>query len=81
MTIHSDHSADGLLQALLDGEQDSSVVEARKLIGVGLPIRRLITDGIEVAMAQLDAKCAVERFNLFSLFTIQIHEYVKIISE
>lgn len=58
---------DALLQALLDGEQTESINEARRLRAAGVEISQIVTDGVEAAMAQLDAKCTVEQFNLLEI--------------
>ncbi len=58
---------DALLQALLDGEQTQSINEARRLRAAGVEISQIVTDGVEAAMAQLDAKCTVEQFNLLEI--------------
>jgi len=58
---------DALLQALLDGEQTESINEARRLRAAGVEISQIITDGVEAAMARLDAKCTVEQFNLLEI--------------
>ena len=58
---------DMLVNALLDGDQAQAISEARKLRESGVGIREIITDGVESAMAQLDAKCTVEQFNLLEI--------------
>lgn len=58
---------DLLVKLLLDGDQDKSTVEARKLREAGVKPELIITAGIEKAMACLDAKCTVEEFNLLEI--------------
>lgn len=49
-----------LVKALLDGDQDRALVEARNLRNGGGERERIVTQGVERAMAQLDAKCTVD---------------------
>lgn len=56
-----------LIQALLDGDQAQAITEARKLLETGVAPQQIITDGVETAMEQLDAKCTVEQFNLLEI--------------
>jgi len=58
---------DPLVKALLDGDQIQAIAEARKLHDMGVEHERIVTEGIEVAMEQLDTKCTVERFNLLEI--------------
>ena len=58
---------DLLINALLDGDQDLAVDKTRDLLGLGVGIQEIVTDGIEQAMARLDAKCTVEQFNLLEI--------------
>ena len=58
---------DALIAALLDGDQARTLEEVRRLRGGGLEKESIITDGIESAMARLDAKCTVEQFNLLEI--------------
>lgn len=58
---------DALLAALLDGDQSRSVEEAKRLRDAGVESGKIITDGVEAAMSQLDAKCTVEQFNLLEI--------------
>ena len=58
---------DPLIEALLEGDQERSVGEARKLLDSGVPRERIITEGLEGAMARLNAKCTVDEFNLLEI--------------
>jgi methanogenic corrinoid protein MtbC1 len=68
MMNHVDTSVmDALVTLLLDGDQAGAVAEARRLRESGRGPREITVDGIETAMAQLDAKCTVEQFNLLEI--------------
>lgn len=58
---------DVLVKALLDGDRAQAVTEAGRLRDAGVGPGRIVTQGIEAAMAQLDAKCTVEQFNLLEI--------------
>jgi hypothetical protein len=58
---------DGLVKALLDGDQIQVIAEVRRLRDMGVEDERIVTEGIEVAMGQLDAKCTMEQFNLLEI--------------
>lgn len=58
---------DLLIKALLDGDQDQAIFEVNKLLDAGISKQIIITDGVEKAMEQLDAKCTVEQFNLLEI--------------
>jgi methanogenic corrinoid protein MtbC1 len=58
---------DTLVKLLLDGDQAQAVAEARRLVDSGVEQREIISRGVEQAMAQLDAKCTVEQFNLLEI--------------
>jgi len=63
----NDSTMDALIQALLDGNQAAAIEKTCKLVEAGVETRQIITDGVEAAMAQLDAKCTVEQFNLLEI--------------
>lgn len=63
----SDQTMDLLVEALLDGDQSTALAEAGKLRDAGVGSERIVTEGIETAMASLDAKCTVEEFNLLEI--------------
>ena len=58
---------DLLVSALLDGDRAQAVATVRELRAYGVGLREIVTDGVEAAMAQLDAKCTVEQFNLLEI--------------
>ena len=62
-----DTMMDVLVQALLDGDRTLSISAIKHLLEVGVPIGQILSDGVEVAMAQLDAKCTIEQFNLLEI--------------
>lgn len=63
----NDPMMDLLVKALLDGDQAQAIIEVRQLREAGIGCRQIITDGVEAAMTQLDAKCTVEQFNLLEI--------------
>lgn len=63
----SEMQMDKLVQALLEGDQTLAAQQARDLRAAGLEVRQIIAGGVEEAMAQLDAKCTVEQFNLLEI--------------
>ncbi|AFM25313.1 cobalamin B12-binding domain-containing protein [Desulfomonile tiedjei] len=58
---------DQLVKALLDGDQVQAIAEARRLRGTGVEDERIVTEGMEAAMQQLDGKCTMEQFNLLEI--------------
>jgi len=56
-----------LVKALLDGDQVQAITAARNLRDIGVGNAQIIMEGVETAMAQLDAKCTVEQFNLLEI--------------
>ena len=56
-----------LVNALLDGDQVLAVSTTRELRESGAGLQEIVTDGVEAAMATLDAKCTVEQFNLLEI--------------
>ena len=58
---------DRLVQALLDGDQNQAILAATQLRENGVENGKIIADGIEAAMACLDAKCTVQQFNLLEI--------------
>jgi methanogenic corrinoid protein MtbC1 len=63
----STQTMDTLVKALLDGDQAGALAEVRNLRGGGVERERIVTQGVETAMARLDAKCTVEQFNLLEI--------------
>ena len=66
----SNPAMDLLVKVLLDGDQAQAVAEAEKLRDAGVGYERIITEGVEAAMTQLDAKCTVEQFNLLEIMLV-----------
>ncbi len=58
---------DLLIKTLLDGDQAQAILEVNKLRDAGFSQQRIITEGVEKAMEQLDAKCTLEQFNLLEI--------------
>lgn len=58
---------DTLVKALLDGDHAGALAEVRRLRDDGVEREQIVTQGVEKAMAQLDAKCTVEQFNLLEI--------------
>jgi methanogenic corrinoid protein MtbC1 len=58
---------DTLVKALLDGDQAGALAETRNLRDGGVELEQIVTEGVEKAMARLDAKCTVEQFNLLEI--------------
>jgi len=58
---------EAFVQALLDGDQTLAMTELARLREDKVSPRRIIANGIEEAMARLDAKCTVEQFNLLEI--------------
>jgi methanogenic corrinoid protein MtbC1 len=58
---------DALVKALLDGDQAGALALVKNLRDAGVESERIVTEGVEKAMTQLDAKCTVEQFNLLEI--------------
>lgn len=58
---------DMLVKALIDGDHAGALAEVRNLRAGGVECERIVTEGVEKAMARLDAKCTVEQFNLLEI--------------
>ena len=58
---------DLLVNTLLDGDQTRAISVARDLMAAGVENKQIIIEGVEAAMAQLDARCTVEQFNLLEI--------------
>ncbi len=56
-----------LTQAIIAGESKKSVDLAEKLLKGGLPVEKLIDDGVTAELRSLDAKCTNEEFNLLEI--------------
>jgi methanogenic corrinoid protein MtbC1 len=58
---------DKLVKALLDGDQTGALADVKQLCDDGVGHEQIVTEGVEKAMALLDAKCTVEQFNLLEI--------------
>jgi len=61
---------DPLVKALLDGDQIQAIAEVRRLRDTGVEHERIVIEGIEAAMDQLDSKCTLEQFNLLEIMLV-----------
>ena len=59
-----------LIRVMLDGDSVQAVDETRKLRNAGVKHEQIISDGVEVAMNQLDTKCTLEQFNLLEIMLV-----------
>jgi 5-methyltetrahydrofolate--homocysteine methyltransferase len=59
-----------LIDSLIDGNRDAALTEARRLRAAGVPVERIVSEGLETAMEQVDAKCTVEAFNLLEIMLV-----------
>ena len=66
----SNLTMDLLINVLSEGDQKQAVEEATNLLNSGVSPERIVTEGIEVAMTQLDAKCTIDRFNLLDIMLV-----------
>jgi dimethylamine corrinoid protein len=66
----NDLPMDPLIRALLEGDTAESLAQARRLQALGVSIERIVTGGVEAAMASLDAKCTLEQFNLLEIMLV-----------
>lgn len=60
----------GLVTVLLEGDHAAALVETRRLRASGMTAERIVTEGLESAMRQLDDKCTVESFNLLEIMLV-----------
>lgn len=58
---------DSLIAALVEGDRTGAVSEAGHLISTGVGRERIVTEGLEVAMKQLESRCTLEQFNLLEI--------------
>ena len=59
-----------LIAALLAGDKVAAQAETSRLRAAGATPESIVTQGLEVAMAQLDDKCTVEQFNLLEIMLV-----------
>lgn len=55
---------DKLINAILTGNQKSTVSETKLMIKSGAERKEIIINAVETALEKLDAKCTVEQINL-----------------
>jgi methylmalonyl-CoA mutase cobalamin-binding domain/chain len=56
-----------LRKALVEGDQSEAAGVTDKLLLREIPVERIVVEGVEAAMEQLDAKCTAEQFNLLEI--------------
>ena len=56
-----------LVRAIIDGDQVQAVTAAGNLLNARVGRAQIVMEGVEAAMAELDAKCTVEQFNLLEI--------------
>jgi dimethylamine corrinoid protein len=61
---------ESLIKDLLDGNRDQAIAAAAQLCREGVSREQIIVDGIETAMAQMDAKCTLAQFNLLEIMLV-----------
>ncbi len=59
-----------LISALIEGERLETLIAVKRLRAIGLSRERIITEGVETAMAALDEKCTLEQFNLLEIMLV-----------
>lgn len=59
-----------LMSSLLDGDHARALAETRRLVAAGVAPERIVTEGLDSAMRQLDEKCTVEAFNLLEIMLV-----------
>ncbi len=59
-----------LIEALLEGDTSEASAQVRALLGSGISVERIVSDGVEAAMSSLDAKCTLEQFNLLEIMLV-----------
>ena len=56
-----------LVAAILEGDSGQAVLQTRLLSESGVSPERIVVDGVEAAMLQLDTKCTAEDFDLLEI--------------
>jgi methylmalonyl-CoA mutase cobalamin-binding domain/chain len=56
-----------LVEYLVDGDRKRSLDVVKKLLDAHVDREKIIIDGVEAAMKQLETKCTVEQFNLLEI--------------
>ena len=58
------------MEALIKGDKEGAVKEADRLLAEGVPTKRIVLEGIEVAMNMMDTKCTMDDFNLLEIMLV-----------
>lgn len=56
-----------LIQAIVNGDTRRSVELSEKFLNAGLPVEKIIHEGLTAALRSLDSKCTNEEFNLLEI--------------
>ena len=59
-----------LIESLANGDSAVALTESRRLRAAGVPSERIVSEGLEIAMERVDAKCTVEAFNLLEIMLV-----------
>lgn len=59
-----------LISALMEGNRVAALAHTQRLTAMGVTPERIVTQGLEAAMRQLDEKCTVQRFNLLEIMMV-----------
>ena len=59
-----------LVEALVMGDKDRAVQEALLLLHDGVPMEKIVLEGIKKAMESMDSKCTMEDFNLLEIMLV-----------
>src|SRR5512143_3094402 len=62
-----DSDLDDFIVKVLEGDSEDAVFLTQNLLGGGVLPERIVTDGVEPAMAALAGKCTLEEFNLLEI--------------
>ena len=62
-----DSDLDDFIVKVLEGDSEDAVSLTQNLLGSGVLPERIVTDGVEPAMAALAGKCTLEEFNLLEI--------------
>ena len=59
-----------LITTLIDGDSAAALAEVRRLRAAGASPESIVSEGLERAMEQVDAKCTVDAFNLLEIMLV-----------
>ena len=62
-----DFGMNGLVQAILEGDCAAAASQAEQMRRAGATADEVVVNGVEAAMAALDAKCTLQEFNLLEI--------------